>query len=263
MVPVLIIVGLFAVYELMNRANVLPVASSAVVAPPLGTTVAATDNGVSAGTASAIGGANAALNFVPVVGPVLSAAFNAISGGLLKASAQRAAQAKNENSAVAAAVPGWDQAIAQIVAAYNAGTISASQTVALLNQTASNFWNEVTPQIQPGRNGCNGGKSCAPPANVNSATNLATTASSSYCSGSIGASCCVGCVNIAIGVSNMTYAVTQVDTNGGSMAATIPQVFASKYGGINRPQYKVTFTKPGAATVAAGGAQSFLQTIGL
>src|ERR1700689_5118155 len=159
MVPVLIIVGLFAVYELMNRANVLPVTSSGAVAPPIGTTVAATSAGPSAAEGSAISGVSVGLNFIPIAGPIIGAAFSAIAGGLLKASAMRAAQAKNENQAVAAAVPGWDQAVAQIVAAYNAGSITAAQAVNLLNMSASNFWNEVTPQVQPGRNGSNSGKS--------------------------------------------------------------------------------------------------------
>jgi hypothetical protein len=257
MAIVLILAGVFVLYELVTNQQVIGSLSSALtgtqsssvaaVAPPPAMNVAA-QGGQQQTEAAEAAGVGASLNFVPVVGPVLSAAFSAIAGGLIKASAARAAAAKNENTAVAAGVPGWDQAVSQIVAGYNSGSITLAQTIQLLQMALTNYWNEVTPQIQSGRNGCSGGSSCPGPANPNSSMNTATTAPASYCSGSIGAACCVGCANLHLGTSNMMYAVTQVDATGASMRALIPQVFASKYGGTNRAQYMVTFTKPTPAS---------------
>lgn len=251
---VLILGAVFVLYELVTNQQVIGVLTgavngtpSAIIAPPVARNVAA-QSGPQQDEAAAAAGIGASLNFVPVVGPVLSAAFSAIAGGLIKASAARAAAARNENMAVAAGVPGWDQAVSQIVAAYNSGSVSVSEAIQLLQMAMSNYWNEVTPQIQSGRNGCSGGGSCPGPANPNSSMNTATTAPASYCGGSIGAACCVGCANLALGTSNMIYAVTQVDATGVSMRALIPQVFASKYGGTNRAQYFVTFIKPTPAT---------------
>jgi hypothetical protein len=267
MVPVLIIVGLFVVYELMNSANTLGVnvAPRAVAAPAQAASVSPALIGSSVGVG--LQGAQMALSSagsslagaVPIVGGV----FSAIFGALMAASAKRAAEAKNENAAVAAAVPGYDNGVTQIVAAYCDGQITEAETETLLNQLMVNYWSEVTPQIQPGRNGCSGGTSCPGPANPNSSMNVATTAPRTYCSGSIGAACCVGCSNLQLGVSNMEYAVRQADANGGSVKALIPQVFPSKYGGTARAQYMVIFTKPSAAASAGMTAQTFLQSIGL
>ena len=205
------------------------IAPSPVIAQNLQTD-SATTSGVAAG-----------LNLIPVAGPAISAAFKALTSVLLQASAARAKAAINENSAVAKGVPGWDQAIAQIVAAYNAGNLSVAQCQQLLTLALANYWSEVTPQIQSGRNGCNGGASCPASANPSSSVAYATTANSNYCSGNIGAACCVGCSDLALSTANMNWAVAQAAKSGSPTIAFIQTVFASKYGGVNRPSYTVTF----------------------
>ena len=165
--------------------------------------------------------------------PVVGAVFGAILSSLMAASAQRKAQATNENKAVGAAVPGWDAAVAQVVGAYNNGSITANQVSQLLDQIMQNFWNETGPVIQPGRNGCNAGSNCPP------------SVSLTYCSGDIGAACCVGCADLEVGVRAMNVAVQQADNTGKPTPALIPTIYPSKYGGVSRQQYTVTFAKPG------------------
>jgi hypothetical protein len=273
MMPVFIIVGLFVVYELLTQhvsANALSPTAGAVSAPlslPAYTLPAASATGQPSTVESVnVTGAAVALNFVPVVGPILSAAFSAIAGSLMKASAQRAAQARNENSAVAAGVIGWDKGLAQIVQAYNSGSITGSEAAQLCQLLMTNYWNEVTPQIQPGRNACHGGADPMVYPVVK------------YCSGGYGAACCVGYTDLlqslqgagALGSSGKVTpgvldAIAAAEANPGMpVKAPVYKVFASKYGGIDRPTYYVTFTKP--SPVAAGitaPVTGFLQSIGL
>lgn len=258
MVPILIILGLVVLYEMSTRAG------------------AGAGSGVSSYTMQQAGPSQSlqqnaqlktmgadkaaqALGFIPVAGPAIAGAFKAIAGALLQASQKRAKEAVSENSAVAAAVPGWDAGVATIAKAYNNGQIDGDQAKQLLQTNMANYWSEVAPQIQPGRNGCSSGANCPGSKNPNSATSLETTAPSSYCSGSIGASCCVGCASLALSTANMNYAISQADA-GAPTAATIQAVFKSKYGGVDRSRYTVTFTKPSAITTTAN---SFLQEIGL
>jgi len=199
------------------------------VPPPQGTIIAPQASNAQT-EATAISGVSKVLNAVPVVGTVLGSAFNAISGNLLAASEQRRKLAINENSAVAAAVPGWDQAMTQIQLAYNNGTITATQAQQLVDAAWSNYWNEVSPVIQPGRNGCQSGSVTQIPSNT--------------CAGSWGAACCVGYANLLKGGQSIKAAIAATENSGKQAIASIPQVFASKYGGINRPGYTLTFIRP-------------------
>ena len=93
-----------------------------------------------------------------------------------------------------------------------------------------NFWNEVGPQIQPGRNACKSG------------TVVQNKSGPSYCGTSgYGAACCVGYDDLDNSNINMKYAVNHAANTGKATPASILPVFASKYGGINRPGYTVTF----------------------
>jgi hypothetical protein len=250
MEAVLIIVGLFALYEIVTHQQAAAAQSAAIPLPTLQTTQFVPASSSVAGTLQQTGeeaqGVSMALNAVPIVGPVLSSVFSAISGGLLQASAARAKAAVNENSAVAAAVPGWDQGVRQVVAAYNAGQLTAAQVqqffaVPQVNDATvpsgqgllwKNFWNECGPQIQSGRNGCQSGTVTQP----NNA---------SFCSGSYGASCCVGYDDLKNSSVNLLRALAQAEANPGRpFSASVLIVVASKYGGINRPAYTVTFQKP-------------------
>lgn len=270
--PILIIAGLFALYEILKNQNVgvssVPGTSQSTLAPvvqggqtvarPVATlapggggpnqqTVGLESAGISAGTmigstiASSVGSGLASA--IPIVGAIAGAIFSS----LMAASAKRAAEARNENSAVANEVPYWDNGVQQIVAAYNNGSISLQELYHGMMVPQSNdstvpsgqgvlwvaYWNVVGPQVQPGRNGCSTGTAVQP-------------STQSWCSGSYGAGCCVGYDNLKNGAVYVMQAAKQAEANPGrSFTSTmIPTVYASKYGGINRTGYTVTLRKP-------------------
>src|SRR5271155_983592 len=187
-------------------------------------------------------GIGTALNAIPVAGPAIGAAFKALSSVLLAASAARAKAATTENAAVAAGIPGWDSAVGQIASSFNSGAISYTQAQTLFAQTLTNFWSEMQGKIQSGRNGCNYGANCPPSTNPSSDQSTAIVGAATYCSGSIGAACCVGCADLALSVANLQWAVGQAAKTGSPANAFIQTVFASKYGGANRAAYNVVFT---------------------
>lgn len=208
--------------------------TSSYVAPPVGvvTQGSGTLDPTQNSEFAAVQASNVALNAIPVVGPAVAAVANVLTASLKAASQQRAKQATTENAAVALAVPGWDQAIAQIVAAYNNGSLSAAQVSQLIAQAWANYWSEVGPKIQPGRNGCQSG-AVTQPKGV------------SFCGGaSYGAACCVGYDDLKNSNNNMNFAVNNAANTGKPTPAVILGVFASKYGGITRQQYTVMFTPP-------------------
>lgn len=246
-----IIFGIVAVFLLL-KSNLLssfgvstplasgqPAPASFVPAPQ---TVAPTYNPsnvsqIGADINSGVGIATTALKAVPIVGQALSAVVQTLTQIFAQASAKRAKQAVNENTAVAAAVPGWDQSMLQIQTNYNNGGLTKAQAFTLVDLAWANYWNECGPQIQPGRNGCQGGQ--MPKAQADQQfPGLA------QCSGSWGAACCVGYADLANGANSIKAALTQTDNTGSPAVAIIPAVFASKYGGSNRAQYTLTFVRP-------------------
>lgn len=282
----LIVAGLFVLYELMTRGNIFPPSgagqatgvpvpfiqggqpvsapgyqyvapSGAGVGPSQGTmmigsSVAMGSSLISTGAiGSAIGLAGTTLGAVI---PVVGAAFAAIFSALMAASAKRAAEARSENSAVAKEIPQWDNAIDQIVLSYNGGSITADEAVRLLAcpQTRQqglsqypngavwlSYWNVVAPQIQPGRNACQSGQAPHQPPLT-------------HCGGSYGAACCVGYDNLDNGQYYVAKAIVQAEQQAGVPVTStqIPTVYASKYGGIDRPGYSVTVMKPASMTFA-------------
>lgn len=186
---------------------------------------------------SAIQASNTALAAIPVVGPALSAVASVITKSLIAASQRRAQEATSENTAVAAAVPGWDQGVLQIQNAYNSGQISATQASSLVDVLWTNYWNECGPKVQPGRNGCQSGQMSKSQADQQ-------FPGMKQCSGSWGAACCVGYADLANGANSIKAALTQTENTGSPAVASIPAVYASKYGGTNRAAYTLTFTRP-------------------
>lgn len=244
------IAALFALPKLAQSFTGLTSASSAngglsslggvpLGGPPQAVGVQATTT-ANAGTFTAIKTANLALNAIPVVGPALSAVAQALTSWLQAQSQKRAKEAIDENTAVAAAVPGWDQAMYQIQTNYNNGGLSAAQATALVDLAWTNYWQECGPKIQPGRNGCQGGTMSKQQADTQ-------FPGLKQCSGSWGAACCVGYSDLANGAASVKAAIAQTDNNGAPAVANIPAVFGSKYGGANRPQYTLTFVRPSSA----------------
>lgn len=277
---VFIIAGLFLLYELLTRSGgglfsagapgTLGGATS-VAAPPArpilqnGQAVASPGftlqpaqagsttgtqligSSISLGTSGAVVGLAGIGGAAAIAIPILGAVAGAIYSALMAASARRAAQARNENSAVANEVPQWDAAVRQIVTAYNSGQITGDEVLQLMASPAvrngtSNYpdgpvwkayWNVVGPQIQPGRNACQSGT-------------IPHVPGAQHCSGGFGAACCVGYDDLDNGHLYVVQAVLKAEQMPGTPVTStmIPTVYASKYGGIDRPGYQVVVQKP-------------------
>lgn len=225
--------------SLIGTSGIINVAPrSTVVAPNVGAIAAPISDVASLGSSalqvtSSLAAGSSLASAIPIAG----AAFSALISAFAAASAKRAKQATNENTAVTQAIPGWDASVTQIVNAYNTGQISAGQVEQALDAIMQNYFAETGPQIQPGRNGCQSGSISKEQAD-------SQYPGMAQCSGSWGAACCVGYADLWNGVNNMLYAVNQADSSGKPSSAIIPAVFASKYGGANRPSYTVTFIRP-------------------
>jgi len=210
--------------------------------------------GTSAAIIAAAGGTEAAAGTTAgmVAGPI-GAAVGAIIGivaGLMAAHELRVKQAKNENAAVNLGVPGFDQGLHQLQQAYKAGTISATDVQQAVSVLLQNFWAEVAPNIQPGRNGCNNGSSCPPDTSAQGRQ---------PCQGNIGAACCVGCYPLTESITNpdgvLAALAGQSTSKGGPFTAQIMAVGASKYGTSYRAPYSLDFTPPPpppAASITSG-----------
>lgn len=194
-------------------------------------------------------------------GPVGAAVAVGIGliAGLLAAHALRAKQAKNENSAVNIGVSGFDSDLRKIQQAFSSGQADLSTSVQAAQLVLQNYFSLVTPTIQPGRNGCNGGASCPSPAS--------DTAASSYCKGNIGAACCVGCIDIVpsvLGPDGVIAALQgQSTAPEGHNVAKIRKVFPSKYGAKQRDAYALTFDSPASSVTAGSAVSAIEQSLGI
>lgn len=202
-----------------------------------------------AGVESAVGGSLAASGQGFLAGGPVGAVVAGVTSlvkGLAQGHAQRIKMATDENSAMNLGVQGYDQGLAQINAAFRVRQISAIEAIQLCQQVMSNYWAEVTPHIQTGRNGCKGGTSCPP-----------WPASGNGCSGSIGAACCVGCYDLVggnepssfPGYGNMYYGIlgTIAVLQQGGGTVMYQQVYGSKYGGRQRNAYTLTWVQSSVA----------------
>lgn len=181
-----------------------------------------------------------ALNVVPVVGQIASAAFQAISGIFLAGHIQRQKEAISENAAVDNFITrGFDPGIAKVVNAYNYGQVTGQESVTLLDMLWKHYWAEVSGQIQPGRNGCNSG------AGIDySPGHPPTGGPSQHCAGSWGAACCIGAEVIGSSIGRLQQAIATVEQRGGSQTVVISKVYPSKYSRYTRESYPVTVQRP-------------------
>lgn len=219
------------------------------------TTQQETSAGIAAGGAVAtaaivgLGLGTAALSVVPVVGAVLAA----VAAVLIAASKKRAKEAVNENQAVDAAIPPWDAALLQAVQLFNSGQITEAQFGQLMGtprtQTYfgvapgicwSNFWQEVGPQVQSGRNGCKSGA-------------VTQTEGKSFCGPSgYGAGCCVAYDDLDNSYGNPKLPnlcvfgalAAAVNKPGTPYTATVLAIAPSKYSTYSRGSYTVTLCAP-------------------
>lgn len=210
------------------------VAASAPIAA-VGTTAAIT--AAAAGSGAAYGA---------WAGPI-GAAAGAIVGliaGFMAGHELRKKQAQNENAAVNLGVPGFDQGLRQLQQAYKAGQVSAADVQQGVNVLLQNFWQEVAPNIQPGRNGCSSGASCPPD----------TGPARQPCQGNIGAACCVGCYPLTESITSQSGVLAALAgasaSSQGPYMAEIKAVGGSKYGTSYRAPYTLDFTPPPAPAVS-------------
>jgi hypothetical protein len=208
--------------------------------------------GVQAGEQVAEGFAQVGSNLAKAI-PIVGSIVGAIAGSLLAAHQRRLREATDENSAVNKFIADMDGSIATIGNAYNRGQLSGYQAAQYFEQLWQHYWAEVTPHIQPERNGCNGGASI-PRSRGGDLANSAcgggvgwsAIANKYKCSGDWGAACCVGGAVIEGTISNLKYGAMKADSGarGNRVSVRVCQTFASQYGGRARAAYTVTFQKP-------------------
>jgi hypothetical protein len=178
-----------------------------------------------AGTAA--GGAVSKISSLGSAAPIIGAAVGAIAAigaMLLAAHEQRKKAATDENSAMNLGVRGWDNDIRVINTAFRSKQLDPQSAIKFLRQITDHYWQLVTPHIQSGRNGCGSGTSCSNPPYT------------TKCSGNNGAACCVGCVDL---VWSRDMAINAIQAGGGD--ALVTKVFGSKYGGVQRDEYTLTW----------------------
>lgn len=170
---------------------------------------------------------------------------------LFEGAEQRAQEATSENEALHDIITVLYQAMSQLAAAYSSGSITKQQALADLAQLKQSFWSTITPKIQPNRNGCSSGGNC-PAANGD--------IYQGYCSGNIGASCCVGCNTI----QKMFYDASNVINAGSGTVVTNAIQASPKYNDPGFPAYTFTFNEPPSPTDVAGSvATSVSQLLGM
>lgn len=186
----------------------------AAAAPTLGASLA------TAGISSAIG----------IIG--------SIGGALLAAHTARLKAAQSENAAVATIIAPYDADIRNIVNAYNSGQATAAQCVAALQQMDQN----IVAYLKSGVKASGTAWSDA-------------TGSQGKCDKTCTAGCCVYYGDLGPPLSLLQIAMggggnslwqqndPRFSEQPGGYVITVPQVFASKYGGTNRPSYTLQVLK--------------------
>jgi exonuclease VII small subunit len=146
--------------------------------------------------------------------------------GLLAQHTVRMKDAENENAAAAEAIPNYDADLQQINQAYNAGTASAAQCVAALNQVAAQVEAYLKEQVgKPGTSWVENSTACNKQCTVG---------------------CCLFFLDMLPGIKMCVAAI-----NSGGGTVNVPTVFGDKYGLSGRPGYALQFVKPSAASSIA------------
>ena len=180
----------------------------------------------------------------------------------------RLKNATNENAAIAPTVDAFDADLQAIVSAYNGGLADAPTCIQALQQLDLNLYN----QMRSGTVGAGGG--VLPGTAWDDGVGL-----SGQCNKSCTAGCCVYFNNYAYVLTLAQYAMggsggrwgAHWRPNDGHYHPTpngatidVSQVYASKYGGINRPGYTITVQAPAVGpSVAAGLASSVASFFGV
>lgn len=202
--------------------------------------------GVAAGAAvSSLAAGTTLGSFAGPIGAAVGAVIGIIAG-LFAAHDARAAGAKNENSAVAALIPAFDQGLQAIFQQANGGTISAAEAIQACQSLIQTWWTQISPyQSGPGRADASGhGANCGTPVPGSPCTGMV---GGHFCDKSCTAGCCVGCQDLQ---DTIDQAIAVFQNGGGTVTACT--VAGDKYGLTARPSYTLTYAPPaGAAGVAA------------
>lgn len=174
----------------------------------------------------------------------ISAGINAASsivGALLAGHVARLKGAKSENEAIPQVVSAFDADVQQIVAAYNNGSISGAQAVQVLQTVDAGIVSYLRKQV-------------GPPGTAWSDT----SGFAGKCDKTCTAGCCVYYGDLGPVISGLEIAMggsgrwgvndPRLSASTTGVTVQVPQVFASKYGGVNRPGYTLTVVRrPGTS----------------
>lgn len=168
-------------------------------------------------------------------------AISSLVSGLFKASAVRAAGAKDENAALNAMIPAFDQAVAQVVAQANSGQISPADAIAAMQAMGQQFWQAMSAhQNKPGQAMS---VQCLPISVGPGTKPCAYTAAPCVGSKTCTAGCCIGCNVIDSIIDQAIYAF---QNGGGTITGCV--IIANKYGLQGRPQYVLNYSAPPAGS---------------
>lgn len=182
-------------------------------------------NSESAASQGATGIAAAA----PVIGAAIGA-IAAIATSLLQAHQARLTGATNENQAVDQWVPVFDSFVSQIVGAYNARQISASQCAQACQQFDQALYNKFRSFVgQPGTKWTD------------------SVGQAGQCNSNCTAACCVYWQDLSVVLNDISYVLGFPTGKWGAgdprisgRTVTAPKVYPSKYSSYSRASYTVT-----------------------
>ena len=185
----------------------------------------------------------AAAAIVPAINAV-SSVIKSLLGGM----AERAAQATSENEALAQVIQACYSAMEQVVKEYNSGDVNQQDSIASVLSIRQWYWQTITPHIQPNRNGCNSGQSC--PSNNG-------TIPAGYCSGNVGASCCLGCWTIQ---AMFNDAVNAIQNGSGTVNVVNLNIKYKNFSG-DIPAQQFVFIQPPLASDITGTVNNVVNSL--
>jgi len=170
----------------------------------------------------------------------------------------RLKNAKTENAAIAGVVAPYDQDLQAIVNAYNSGAADPATCVAALQQLDSRIYNQL-------RSGTiTAGGAPIPGTAWSDSVGLA-----GKCNKQCTAGCCVyfgdlgpplSLAQIAMGGKGGRWGTNDPRWKGNGLIV-VPEVFASKYGGQDRPSYTIQITTPPLVNSAASSIKNTVNSL--
>ena len=156
-----------------------------------------------------------------------------LAGALFAAHTARLAAAKNENAAVAQIIAPFDQDVQQLAQLWNSGQVSPAQFIQFVQQVDTATYNYMKNLVSKSGTAWSD-----------------TNGMAGKCDKTCTAACCVYYGDLGPVLSGMIVAAggqgkwgpndPRISIQPGGTVITVPEVFASKYGGIDRKGYTVT-----------------------